>query len=74
MGPPAQASLVKKAFLIIRGAFKEEMSWGFWCFNTSLETCLAVGTVLSFYPMQVLVERDVACTDLCNEVSLLSGA
>ena len=49
------------------------MPWGFRCFNTSLKTCLAVGAVLLFYPVQVLVERDVTRADLSDEVSLLSG-
>ena len=52
---------------------QEEDALGFRCFNTSLKTRLAVGAVLSFYPVQVLVERDVTCVDLSDEVSLLLG-
>ena len=42
----------------------------FWRFDTNSKACLAVGAVLSFDPVQVLVERDVACADLRDKISL----
>ena len=38
------------------------MPWGFWYFNISPGACLTVGAVISFDPVQVLVEWDVATT------------
>ena len=72
-GLPAQASLVSETFPIIRRTLVKEVPWSFWHFDTNLEAYFAVGAVLSFNPMQILVEQDVAHADLRDKVSLPSG-